>query len=82
MREPKIVKILDCSEKRLYNLPDIEFKCRLQKRDATDTSKVVYITNPWFKSSETTEANSENQFLAFCEGEYEVVKWTKKTKSL
>jgi hypothetical protein len=77
MKEPKIVKILDCSEKRKFNLPDIEFKCKIQKRGDTDTSKVIYISNPWFKKE---EPEAENALLAFCEGEYEVIKWTNKTK--
>jgi hypothetical protein len=78
MKQPKVVRILDCSEKRLFNLPDVEFKCRLQKREVGDTSKVIYVANPWYNPDDSSELNAETKFLAFTEGEYEVVQWTKK----
>jgi hypothetical protein len=76
MRQPKVVRILDCSEKRTFNLPDVDFKCRIQKREAGDDSKVIYVKNPCFNEEETS--TEESQYLALCEGEYEVVEWTKK----
>lgn len=78
MKQPKIVRILDCSEKRLFNLPDIEFICRLQKRDVGDNSKLVYISNPWHNPDSDSPLNAENKYLVFTESEYEVVEWTNK----
>jgi len=80
MIEPKIVKIKECSEKIRFQLPDIDFKCQLQNRVETDTSKVVYIINPWYVEKDPPSEESENRLIAFCEEEYEVVKWTKPSK--
>lgn len=77
MIQPKVVRILDCSEKRLFNLPDSEFRCRVQQRESDDKSKIVYIKNPWYSPDSESEL-TENKYLAFTETEYEVVSWTKK----
>ena len=75
MRQPKVVKILDCSEKRLYKLPDTPVKCKLQDREVDDDSKIVYVNNPWYN---TENSEAETELLAFTHTEYEVVEWTKK----
>jgi hypothetical protein len=74
MKQPKEVIVLDCDEKRLYNLPDTPVKCKIQEREKYDNSKVVYVYNPLYtlENSET-----ETRILALCEGEYEVTEWTK-----
>ena len=72
MRQPATVRILNCSEKTLFNLPDTAMKCKIQERDSDDVSKVVYVRNPGY----TVDSETDTKYLAFCENEYEVVEWT------
>jgi hypothetical protein len=78
MKQPKLVRILECSDKNLYKLPDTPIKCRLQEREPGDDSKIVYVSNPWFNPDLKSENDSESEFIAFTHTEYEVVEWTKK----
>lgn len=71
MSQPLMVKILDCSEKQHYNLPDEPVKCKIQDREIGDISKVVYVRNPGY----TLDSETETAYIALCEGEYEVVEW-------
>jgi hypothetical protein len=71
-KQPKVVKIKDCADKKLYSLPDSPIQCVIQEREDGDNSKVVYIHNPKYVKGSKAEA----PYISFTSYEYEVVEWT------
>lgn len=75
MKQPKTIKVLPGSEKTLYNLPDTPIRCKIQEREPSDDSKIVYITNPKYVK-DSKDPVTAAPYLAFTHTEYEVVEWT------
>lgn len=70
--QPKVITVLEGTEKTRYELPSTPINCVLQDREEGDNSKIVYIDNPKYVKG----SNEEAPYIALTKTEYEVVEWT------
>lgn len=73
--QPSIVKIKECTDRTLFNLPSSPISCILTEYD--DETKVIYISNPkYIKGSNPTPPYiTSAPYIAFTKYEYDVVEW-------
>jgi hypothetical protein len=71
-KQPSKVIVLECSEKKRYELPSTPLDCVLQDREVGDESQIVYVQNPKYVKG----SNEEAPYIALTKTEYEIVEWS------
>lgn len=76
MKEPKTVKVKKPNSDPLINLlPDKALKCIKQDREFGDTSKIVYVSNPFHVKDTKDDPKTGAPYVALTSSDYEVVSW-------
>lgn len=75
MKQPKVIKIICRKDPALVNVLEDTVSCIIQKREADDDSKIVYIENPKYVKN-TKDLITGAPYIALTQYDYEVVEWT------
>ena len=77
MKQPKTIRVINESERKLYELPTTPINCSLVEYD--EKTQVVYIDNPKYSKEAKIESPyvTSAPLIALTKYDYEVVKWYK-----